>query len=142
MLQPNLINMKNSVIQFLHESGIQPDYLLTQVTMQQIIDSPESDYNKQAAEKTLIGYSLYNAKFYQVQEADRTKFFVLYNLQGFQIFDSLSLFSSCISDYGFRRAYFIENDGQAFVKLDDVRYKNCQENRKQFAKLDWTMTTL
>ena len=134
--------MKNSPIQFLYESGIQPDYLLTQVTMQQIIDSHEADYNKQEAEKTLIGYSLYNAKFYQVQEADRTKFFVLYNLQGFRIFDRLSLFSSCISDSSFRQANIIEADGQAFVKFHSTRFGNSKENRKLFAELEWTMTTL
>lgn len=142
MLHPNCKHMKNSTIQFLCESGIQPDYLLTQVTMQEILDSPESDYNKQEAEKTLFGYSLYNAKFFKLQEADRTTFFVLYKIQGFQIFDRLSLFSSCISDSGFRQVNIIQENGKAFIKFHSVRFSNCQKNRKLFAELEWTMTTL
>lgn len=134
--------MENSVLQFLNESGIQPDYLLTQVTAQEILDSHEADYNKQEAEKTLIGYSLYNAKFFKLQEADRTMFFVLYKIQGFQIFDRLSLFSSCISDSGFRQVNIIQENGKAFIKFHSVRFSNCQKNRKLFAELDWTMTTL
>lgn len=124
----------------------EPNLIIKKVTKDEILNDKQLiSYNPIEAKKTIILYEDSNPTFYRKENT----LYILYSVEGFKIFKKLSLFSSCLNNFGFREANIIDcEDGTGLVYIngfgeDKKGYaENSKENRKKFALKQMTVTQL
>jgi hypothetical protein len=114
-----------------------PDLNLQRTTADQIAqDESMIAYNPAEAIKKLRRYSDLGAEFYLGGiEYGSPAIYVHYKGDGIRFFSKLSLFSSMLSNVGFRKASLLETEEGTIVYLSDFngsRAANNEANRKLF----------
>jgi hypothetical protein len=142
----------NQKIEILISALGTPNYQLQVISKEDIMnDSNLVSYNPDVASKKLNMYSKSNATFYIAKPCNiysYSRLFVKYELDGFNMFTELSLFSSFMSNIGFKQVSITEVDDMALIHIysfsqnKNERAENNKQNRFQFAKHNMTVTDL
>ena len=149
------IELSKNLSEVINAIGKQPRFILQSITPEEILASPEADYNRSEAKRKLNLFNGSNPRFfynteilkYSNSDQEFKRFYILYELDGFKMFTNFDLFMSCLHNGGFAEANIIDFGDQIAVYtqsfFENGNYaENNAKNRKVFAAKKLTVTDL